>query len=233
MRPSRNWRHTITPTSSFSPSLRCTLPTRCRTARPCCRIAKPSRRCLRTPIRVPTPRTLPIRPPWWRRRAWRRTTALWSSSTPATFRCSGSGCPSDGHFQYNVEIVFDNTGELVARYYKSHVFIHKCFDQPTVPDVVYFNASFGVSFGLFVCYDILHSTPADELEKLGLRNFPYSVALEIVGEPVFRAWSETHAGNLIVSNNGGTCGFFNGGKMLPSKTYTNAAGSVMVATLSG
>lgn len=39
-------------------------------------------------------------------------------------------------------------------YRKSHVWYTKCFDEPATPDLVTFNASFGVEFGLFTCVGV-------------------------------------------------------------------------------
>ena len=41
--------------------------------------------------------------------------------------------------------------QVLAAYKKSHVWFKKCFDEPTTPDLVTFNASFGVQFGIFTC----------------------------------------------------------------------------------
>jgi len=37
------------------------------------------------------------------------------------------------------------------------------FDQPATPDVVSFNTSFGVHFGMFICYDIDFTQPIQTL----------------------------------------------------------------------
>lgn len=81
---------------------------------------------------------------------------------------SDPNCPSDGRYQYNTELVFDERGVLIAVYHKSHPYHIFCFDKPDPFDVVTFNTSFGVTFGVFVCLDIAYSEPADALSKQGV-----------------------------------------------------------------
>lgn len=40
---------------------------------------------------------------------------------------------------------------MLAKYRKSHVFFKHCFDEPATPDLVTFDTSFGVTFGIFTC----------------------------------------------------------------------------------
>jgi len=85
-----------------------------------------------------------------------------------------SGCPSDGRFQYNTQVAFSEEGELLAKYHKSHLFGEVQFDQPPTPDVVYFDTSFGVRFGMLICFDILFEEPQKQLYQLGVTDLVFS-----------------------------------------------------------
>ena len=89
-----------------------------------------------------------------------------------------TACPfQDGLQLFNTEVAFDESGVLIAKYHKQHVWKRHVFDTPLILEVVTFTASFGVTFGLFVCFDIAFPHPQRDLLELGVRHFPYSVAL--------------------------------------------------------
>jgi pantetheine hydrolase len=68
-------------------------------------------------------------------------------------RSSDPKCPTDGYYHYNAAVVFDEHGVIIAKYYKSHAWMSN-ENSPAVPDRVTFKTSFGVTFGLFICFDI-------------------------------------------------------------------------------
>lgn len=70
-------------------------------------------------------------------------------------------CPTDGRYQYNTNVVFDNKGKLVARYHKQHPFLNemKVVNHPVVPEYITFDTPFG-KFGTFICFDALFHDPA-------------------------------------------------------------------------
>ena len=83
-------------------------------------------------------------------------------------------CPSDGHFQYNTQVAFSETGQLLAKYHKSHLFFEPQFDQPSVPDVVFFDSSFGIRFGMLICFDLMFEYPQGSLLEYGITHFVFS-----------------------------------------------------------
>ena len=83
--------------------------------------------------------------------------------------------PGDDYVLYNTEVAFDTDGTMLAKYHKNHPWYTDTFDTPE-KEVVKFKTSFGVTFGLIVCYDIVHDTPEMELLDMGVTQFPYSVA---------------------------------------------------------
>lgn len=134
--------------------------------------------------------------------------------------CNGShasaaeaDCPADGRFQYNTQVVFDEQGYLLAKYHKSHLYYEPQWDRGDgVP--VTFTTSFGVRFGLMICYDLMWPEPQSSLHAMGVRNFAFS-AWWVNNEPTItgttsqQAWSRLHQSNLIASSVG--VNFYNSG----------------------
>jgi predicted amidohydrolase len=89
-------------------------------------------------------------------------------------RCSARvGLGVDAVF-FNAQVVVDRRGRLVAVYRKSHLYFEPNFDQPLVPDVVWFDTDFGVRFGAIICFDIMFAEPVTSLRRLGISSFVYS-----------------------------------------------------------
>ena len=89
---------------------------------------------------------------------------------------SDSDCPSDDHYQYNTNVVYDKTGTLVARYHKQNLFFEYQFDTPKTVEHIYFDTPFG-RFGVFTCFDILFKEPAITLvTKYNVTNVAFPTA---------------------------------------------------------
>lgn len=85
-------------------------------------------------------------------------------------------CPSDGHYQFNTNVVYSPNGTLIARYHKTHLFYEPQFDPAPSTEHIFFETPFG-RFGVFICFDILFKNPAiDLIEKYNISNFAYSAA---------------------------------------------------------
>jgi len=114
-----------------------------------------------------------------------------------------SGCPDDGRFIFNVNVLFDEKGAIVAKYIKSHVWFHKSTDQPDTPDLVTYKSSFGVEFGVFICFDIVFDAPPVALVRQGVKHFLYSVDQGSWGAALLMGpWSGKHHVTLLASNRG-------------------------------
>jgi pantetheine hydrolase len=157
---------------------------------------------------------------------------------------SDSNCPSDGHYQYNTDVLFDETGTIVAKYHKSHEWppFKAVYDEPLKPSQISYKSSFGVEFGLFICFDIVFEDPPKILLQNGITHFLYAVAQGDVGlKTLIEPWSENNAAVVLASNLGaglkGDCsGIIVNGSELPSNKYSLSikdfkAENVLIATV--
>ncbi|XP_006883391.1 PREDICTED: biotinidase [Elephantulus edwardii] len=87
------------------------------------------------------------------------------------------GCPRDGRYQFNTNVVFRADGTLVARYRKHNLYFEAAFDSPPQVDHVTFDTPFAGKFGVFTCFDILFREPGIRLlEASGVRHMVYPTA---------------------------------------------------------
>ncbi|XP_030380912.1 vanin-like protein 2 [Scaptodrosophila lebanonensis] len=74
---------------------------------------------------------------------------------------------------YNTNVVFDRNGTVMSRYRKVHLYgepRNTTYEQ----ERVFFETDFGVTFGHFICFDILFYTPAHELiVEADIRDFVF------------------------------------------------------------
>ncbi|KAH8409246.1 hypothetical protein KR009_011236, partial [Drosophila setifemur] len=71
-------------------------------------------------------------------------------------------CPAGGVRYFNTNVVFDRTGKVVSRYRKTHLWRQEYNSMSVLrqPDVAQFTTDFGVTFGHFICFDMLFYEPA-------------------------------------------------------------------------
>ena len=125
---------------------------------------------------------------------------------------TASGCPPDGRFQFNTQVAVSEKGVLLAKYHKTHLFPEDLlyFDRPPSPEMAYFDTSFGVRFGMFICFDIFFQFPSVALvQELGITHFVYSTYWVNTGTvPLItaiqmqQAWSRANHAALLASNIG-------------------------------
>ena len=116
-----------------------------------------------------------------------------------------TNCSSDKINLYNSNIVFDRTGKIISRYRKYNLFLEPGINVTSKPEISIFETDFGVKFGQFICFDILHESPALDLLNRHqvtdivnpLRWFgelPFLVAVQVLA-----AWSYANNVNLLSS----------------------------------
>ncbi|KAH8361270.1 hypothetical protein KR200_012106, partial [Drosophila serrata] len=82
-------------------------------------------------------------------------------------------CASNGLNIFNTNVVFDRQGVVVSRYRKVHLYAESK-NLTYLPELVTFETDFGVTFGQFICFDILFYTPAHQLiVEQGITDFVY------------------------------------------------------------
>ena len=116
-------------------------------------------------------------------------------------------CPADGRYQYNADVVFEKDGRFIAKYRKFNLYgpEKNFWNVPPFPEHITFTTSFGVTFGVFTCFDILFTDPALRLVEKGVKNFIFTTAwgnqLPYFMSVAFQqAWSRKTSTNLLAAN---------------------------------
>lgn len=119
---------------------------------------------------------------------------------------SDKTCPSDGRYQFNTNVVFDDDGKLIARYHKRNMYDETpLFDPSPTNEYVYFDTPFG-KFGTIVCFDIMHYNPTQVLlNKYGIRNLLVTSAWNvflpfIIPLQMYSGLAKKNNVNVIASN---------------------------------
>lgn len=122
-------------------------------------------------------------------------------------------CPSDGMKVHNTALAFNEDGTILARYNKRHpygdemAFIDKGGDE--MKGGVTFTSSFGVKFGMFICFDLLfYLDGGNDAHEILYPTDWVNDPLGPIPEPVSarnaqRTWSLVHGKNVLAANYGG------------------------------
>ena len=117
------------------------------------------------------------------------------------------GC-DDGRHQYNTAVVFDEQGALIAKYYKRHLYGQesKSLDAGPARNDTVFHTSFGVSFGVLICFDLVFDfSPPSSIGHFVFPTDWVNFAPHLRGErsvDAQRIWSFLHQKSLLASNYG-------------------------------
>ncbi|XP_020813711.1 vanin-like protein 1 [Drosophila serrata] len=113
-------------------------------------------------------------------------------------------CASNGLNTYNTNVAFDRQGVVVSRYRKVHLYGENK-NSTHLPELSTFETDFGVTFGHFICFDILFYTPAHQLiEEQGITDFIYpamwfSQLPFLTAVQVQEGWAYTNDVNLLAA----------------------------------
>ncbi|XP_063710145.1 vanin-like protein 1 [Culicoides brevitarsis] len=75
---------------------------------------------------------------------------------------------------YNTNVVFDRKGTVIAKYRKFNLFGEGKTLKPFKPEAVTFKTDFDVTFGMFICFDLMFHQPPLDLVKSGVQDFIFS-----------------------------------------------------------
>ncbi|XP_031620024.1 vanin-like protein 2 [Contarinia nasturtii] len=114
----------------------------------------------------------------------------------------------DEHFSthlYNMAIVFDRQGTVIAKYRKYHLFGERGVERPKVPDLTTFTTDFGVTFGVAICFDLMFANPMETLIAHGIKNFVYPTywfsGLPYLSSAQYQqSWAYANNVNLLAAN---------------------------------
>ncbi|ALC48763.1 CG32751, partial [Drosophila busckii] len=81
-------------------------------------------------------------------------------------------CASTGYNIFNTNVVFDRQGAVISRYRKVHLY-GEMRNSTFKPETVAFDTDFNVTFGHFICFDIMFEQPTLQLLQQGVKDFVY------------------------------------------------------------
>lgn len=114
-------------------------------------------------------------------------------------------CNSSGVKLFNTNLVFDRNGCIVSRYRKFNLFAEPFMNITDAPDIAIFETDFGVTFGHFVCFDILFKSPAIDLIERNITHFLYpsmwfSESPFLTSVQIQQAFAQRH--NIVLLSSG-------------------------------
>lgn len=113
-------------------------------------------------------------------------------------------CGPHGFHRYNTNVVLDRNGAVIARYRKFNLFREPGTNVTHEPEYVTFETDFGVTFGVFTCFDLLFARPALELVKRDVRDFVFPAFWKseppfLTAVQIYESWAYANNVNLIAA----------------------------------
>ncbi|XP_034828259.1 vanin-like protein 2 isoform X1 [Maniola hyperantus] len=88
---------------------------------------------------------------------------------------AGESCPEQKVYLYNTNVVFDRGGAVIDRYRKINLFGESTRTPGSLPDLGIFETDFGVTFGHFICFDLMFQVPAIQIvQKYNITDIVFS-----------------------------------------------------------
>lgn len=84
-----------------------------------------------------------------------------------------SSCSPDGFNLYNTNLVFDRNGCIISKYRKFNLFVEPSMNVTDEPEIATFQTDFDVTFGHFICFDILFKSPALDIVRRNVTHILY------------------------------------------------------------
>ncbi|XP_063896643.1 vanin-like protein 2 isoform X3 [Helicoverpa armigera] len=107
-----------------------------------------------------------------------------------TIQNTGENCPEEKSYMFKTNVVFDRTGAVIDRFRKINLFRQESYTPALKPDLGVFTTDFGVTFGHFICFDLMFQIPAVQVvQKMNIKDvifptmwyseLPYLTAVQI------------------------------------------------------
>lgn len=115
-----------------------------------------------------------------------------------------TGCPEDGRFQLNANVVFDQNGTIIARYYKERLFYEFMMDLPREKQNPIFRTSFG-KFATFTSFDAMFkkmslAAQIEDVDAILLSALWFNFAPMYRSTQFFQGWAIGNNATLIVAS---------------------------------
>jgi predicted amidohydrolase len=114
-------------------------------------------------------------------------------------------CRADGMAMFNTAVAFSNDGTLIGRYHKHHLFEEPYYDVDVNQTRATFVTSFGVEFGMFICFDIIFEIlpwPSTVTHFVFPTEWSNTFLPGLTAQAAQSQWSKWHGAVLLASNVG-------------------------------
>ncbi|XP_058838304.1 vanin-like protein 1 isoform X2 [Topomyia yanbarensis] len=113
-------------------------------------------------------------------------------------------CAPDGLYRFNTNVVFDRNGFVIARYRKYNLFGERGINTTLSAESVRFETDFGVTFGTFICFDLMFENPALQLIRDGVTDIIFTTMWFselpfLSGVQIQQAWAYQNNVNFLAS----------------------------------